>query len=126
MNIPIDFRLGPKEPAFPKSHPYRAEVLSLLNRLTAAGFRLDSVHDGMERIACDTAHMGKDTIGEALETILSVDSSWLRVTSPLAAGFCLCLFLVLGNGPGELVADWTTGSALLESVLSAHNQQWEG
>lgn len=99
-----------------KTNPYLAEVTDLLAMLTAAGFTLHGVDDGGECIETYA------TLEATADAICGVDEAHLYVRTPEGKG--RCLFIVLGNSPGELVNDWNPHPAL-DVVIAAHADKWE-
>ena len=86
------------------THPQAAEVARLLAHLIAKGFTLSAVSDGEDTTNSPTPE-------QAAAVICGVDEASLYVTHPDARTkdgarlSSLWLFIVLGNGPGELVND---------------------
>jgi hypothetical protein len=95
---------------------YAPEILDTLIALVSAGFTLRAVDNGGGK---ETA----ETPATACSLIDATDESYLYVTAP--DGKRLSLFFVLGNSPGELVADWTMHPAL-DAVLDAVSDRWMG
>jgi hypothetical protein len=101
-------------------------VSSLLYRLQEKGFTLISVFDGEETTTLvnnNPIHRRK----EATEIITSVDESWVTVGYKEDRAD---LYLVLGNGPDEILADYsycpdTELEALLEEVEDQFSRAWE-
>ena len=91
-------------------HPNAAETKSLLAALVAAGFELLHCNNG-----------GDEDEPPTLENLCCCDEAGLVVKAP--DGRKLSIFLVMGNSPGELVADYTVHS-LLDTVISAESQKW--
>lgn len=85
------------------SHPQEQEVRELLKKLTDAGAKLSFFDDGGE------------CVDPTVENITSVDQGVLNIWTP--EGREVGLFLVFGNDPGELVADYTC-CEFLDEVLS--------
>lgn len=90
----------------------------MLEHLTKAGFQINGVDDGGEE------HVVR-SIEQAIEIITSVDDSTLFVSHDSLRRKKypdqvrhLPLFLVLGNGPGELVCDWPRAD-YLDATLDA-------
>lgn len=92
------------------------EVSDLLRSLVKAGFKLVSGNNGENEFK----FVNK---GQFVRELTACDESWLRVESP--EGKRLGLFLVLGNSPGELVADYHC-HPLLDKVTTEHYDKWEG
>jgi len=103
-------------------HPQKEEVTRLLVHLIASGFTLVSVDDGGE------THATPDVV-TALPHILGVDVSDLQVSHPALrfVGWTnkRTIELVLGNGPGELCANYTDHSPLRECIQAwAYAEGW--
>jgi hypothetical protein len=90
------------------THPQKEEVTRLLVHLIASGFTLVSVDDGGE------IHDTPDVVS-ALPHILGVDESTLRVMNPRKTK-AHWIFIVLGNGPGELCCDYGDVTLLRECI----------
>lgn len=88
-------------------HPQHAEVERLLAHLMNSGFVLDEVDDGGDWYPCH------NDLPSTRDTILGVEESRLRVRHGDTED--LEILIVLGNGPGELAADYTG----LEPLMSA-------
>jgi hypothetical protein len=97
------------------THPQAREIRSLLRTLRDHGFALDGVHDG------DALVPGSTEAG-AMEAITSVDMSRLAVRHSNHPGR-LWLLLVLGNEPGELVADHAD-HVILSLAVEAFACRW--
>jgi hypothetical protein len=99
---------------------FTPETKSLIKALTAAGFIITGGNNGEERF-----DFGTD-LAKFLDNLLATDETRLYVESP--KGKKLSLFLVLGNSPGELVADYSICGDVdeLEAVTQAHYDKWEG
>lgn len=100
------------------------EVRSLLGRLVDAGFTILSGHNGEEKFKFNEGDLG-DFIGN----LIACDESRLFVKSP--EGRKRWLFLVFGNSPGELVADYLSYTTEREPdqlaiVIDGHYNEWEG
>lgn len=96
------------------------ETRSLLGRLVDAGFKVVSGHNGEDKFRYDERRPH-----DFVANLIACDESHLFVKSP--AGKKIWLYLVLGNSPGEIVADCSTGEdEALESVLDKHADEWEG
>lgn len=93
---------------------YRSETLSLFKRLESAGFRILSVDNGEEMTMREDVELCT-----FLDETMACDEASLRVLG--LDGEKLSLFLVYGNGPGELVCDLTCNDRL-ERVVSEHYQ----
>jgi hypothetical protein len=92
-----------------KEHPQTSEVRRLLAHLTANGFTLRSVDDGEDSPALVTS------VDQALEVICGVDESSLSVMHPDWVKPAL-IYIVLGNGPGELASDYTDRQPLTKCI----------
>lgn len=110
--VPDDTEVAKEDP----KHPYKAEVMSLLNRL-AVEYGFNSVDDGEEQITVMN-------VAEAADCILSVDESRLYVNDR-TTGKQEVLFIVLGNESGTLVCDYSSCSKL-DVITQAHYEEWEG
>lgn len=104
---------------------YHKETRDLLARFEAAGWRLAKVNDGGGE-----GWVAVKSLEQAVEALTSVDEACLRVV--LRDSFRADLLLVFGNGPGELVADYSVPRgaeeedvAELERVIDAHAEVWE-
>jgi hypothetical protein len=93
---------------------YRNETLDLFRRLESAGFQLLSVDNGEE----ETKREDVD-LATFLSETMACDEAWLRVRN--AEGKGRTLYLVYGNGKGELVCDYTCSDDL-ERVVDAFYQ----
>jgi hypothetical protein len=96
---------------------YKPEARSLIKRLQDLGFTIRSGDNG------EGPTRFEGDIDGFLYHLLACDEAHLYVKNP--AGRKLTLFLVLGNSPGELVADCTS-DAELDYALEAHYSAWEG
>lgn len=94
------------------SDTYRNETLDLFRRLESAGFQILSVDNGEEK----TQRADVD-LYTFLDETMACDEAWLRVRSG-ANGAASTLYLVYGNGKGELVCDYTCSDDL-ERVVDA-------
>jgi hypothetical protein len=85
----------------PNGRLERRIVAALCEHMTARGFNLDTVYDGVE-----TTHV--HTVKAAMELIFNLDEASLRFKHPLYKAHGV--LLVLGNGE-DIVSDWnyTTG-----------------
>lgn len=112
-------QLGQQQPAQPDqpAHPYEAEVRSLCTRLVQAGARLRELY-----LYEDDEHVVVNSIEQVVDDILSVDACNLRIFTPehKSAG----LMLILGNDPGELVADYSC-CLFLDRMTQEHAEEWE-
>lgn len=89
----------------------RGALQQVIRAMIARGIVLDRVFDGEEDIP-----VKNET--EALDAIFAVDMSWLHVKVDNTVGY---LFIVLGNDPEEVVADYTIN---LESSLASIFESW--
>ena len=100
-------------------------VLELLVQLQDQGLELISVDDGEERLKPEGNDPPERRLSIA-KAITSVDASWLLIGKRERKA---TLFIVLGNEPDELVADWTASpwlNPLIEVAVDRHRQIWEG
>lgn len=97
------------------------ETKSLLKGLTDAGFTLVSGDNGEDRFKFD------GDLKKFIDNLTACDESHLYVKSP--KGQTLWLYLVLGNEPGVIAADYSMGKIEgvdeLEAVTQAHYNKWE-
>lgn len=92
------------------AHPYRKEISSLLSTLREHHLDPVAVHS-----EGDTEPV--DGIDAAIEAILATDESVLDVVA--GDGRILALYLVLGNSPGEVVADYSV-DPLIDQIVDDH------
>lgn len=95
------------------AYSYEKEVRSLLKRLTDNKYELEVVDNGEESVKVKSRN-------DAVEHIMSVDISTLIVRKN---SLRLCLCLILGNDPGELVADYSVDPEL-DKLVELHSEQW--
>jgi len=98
---------------------YKPEVTCLLFRLATAGISLVSASNGGDA----DEDFYPEHPEKFVEELTATDEARLLVRMP--DGRLLGLYLVYGNEPGELVADYHV-NPLLESVVTAHSAAWEG
>lgn len=96
-----------------RTHPYRREITSLLNTVQSHGLELYAVNDGEEIVRVDG-------LREALEAILAVDESTLVVATEDRR--LLGLYVVLGNGPGEAVCDYSDHPTIDAAVTEHYDR----
>lgn len=116
-------------------HP---ETASLLVLLRAAGFTIRGGHNGEDAVgAPETFRNEAAFLSELLacdETTLYVTRKATRESTKTPGKQVLrryALFLVLGNSPGELVADWgipadAEDAAMLEAAINENYDHWDG
>lgn len=102
-----------------KKHSYENETKDLFAKLQGAGFRLVSVDNGEE--LTKWADVDAETF---LAETMACDESTLRVVNPQGQG--RALWLVYGNGPGELVCDYTDAPDLSAVVDACCASAQEG
>lgn len=98
------------------------ETRSLLKSLIAAGFSIVEGDNGEEKFQFD----GTGNMQAFIDNLTACDESHLYVTDP--EGGRRWMYLVYGNGPGELVSDYSLpkqGTDYLEAVTNAHSEKWE-
>lgn len=99
-----------------KQHPYKKPVQDMIGRLKRAGFKPQWVDDDDDRYREDL-----------VRHILSVDECWLKVELNNER---FTLFIVLGNSPSEIVADYSCNdsreSAELDKVIDDFSDYWLG
>jgi hypothetical protein len=98
-------------------------VRDLLERLIAAGFTIAFTDNGEDYVDYNPVPDFDDVVGELTAT----DESTLGIHS----ADCMAeLYIVLGNGPDEIVSDYgiTTSSdgSRLDHVLQDFSSHWEG
>lgn len=110
-----------------KVHNYQDETRSLLERLTKAGFTLTEASDeDWTKLPANP----RDAVDMALGILTACDESHLAVSKD---GCSYTLWLVYGNGPGELVCDYgwkksyedSPSHKLLEETIDKHFDFWE-
>ncbi len=96
-----------------KTNPYAAEVTSLINDLINDGFKITHIDDGdgWEETTADTV----------IDSILGVDDSNIRVKKEGGKGNSI--YLVLGNEPGVIVADYSCDDDL-DRITDAHYKKF--
>lgn len=109
------------------SYDWSAPVKSLLARFQVAeGFNITAVHDGEEMIQIDQK-LSKSAIRQtAADIIVSVDESFVYINKD---GMRARLFIVLGNEPEEIVADYNYIPQLeevLDETIDKYVTQWAG
>lgn len=92
------------------------ETLSLLNLLLAAGFEIKKTSNGEDEKEFSS-------IKSAAKHLQEGDDGFLMVVNP--HGAAKTLYLLYGNSPGELVADYTIDEGL-DHITSLHFSKWEG
>ena len=96
---------------------FRPEVRSLIKSLKNNGFIIVSVNNGEECVEYKEVK-----VTEFLEEVVATDEAVLKVKY----NDKICsLYLVYGNDPGELVADYTDFEPL-DEVIDLHYNKWEG
>lgn len=102
-------------------------VTSLVHKLQKAGLKIAAVNDGGETIKINVDKQ-LEARKKAVEAITSVDTSTLFLDIP--GGGQARVFVVLGNDPDEIVADWAyrgdTIGVRLDSAIDEYISQWEG
>lgn len=97
---------------------YEAETRDLLETLLREGFTITSGNNGGEENFAFT------TVAKFLPELMASDEAWLYVQPPTAENSPYSIYLVFGNSPGELVADYHV-HPLLDEVLTAFAERWE-
>lgn len=101
-------------------------VRSLLHKFQMAGFNISNVHDGEEMIQIDQSLSQTKIKHAATDVVVSVDDSFVYINKD---GLCARLWIVLGNEPEEIVADYNYNpqlEELLEETIDKYTLQWEG
>ena len=105
----------------PMSYDWSGPVNSLLNTLQKDGYTIVEVFDGGEWTKFNqTTYLAVRK--EATDIITSVDECHLRIKK---GDEKLRLFIVLGNEPEEIVADYISNDEL-EVTLDKYIAMWEG
>jgi hypothetical protein len=108
------------------SYDWSVPVKSLLAKFQEAGFNVSAVHDGEGMIRIDQNLSKTKVRHSAADTVVSVDESFVYVNKD---GMRARLFIVLGNEPEEIVADYNYNpqlEELLEETIDKYTLQWEG
>ena len=108
-------------------YDWTVPVRTLIHQLQNHDFDILSVNDGED----DNHVIGlSGTLAErqeATDYITAVDESYLRIGKGSERGI---IFIVLGNEPDELVADYGANTEemmpFIEEAVEAHRKQWEG
>lgn len=87
-------------------------IRQIVSGLQLAGWTLDYVYDGEERVPVKDAH-------EAIALTTDLDEATLSVHKDTETGY---VYFVLGNEPYEVAADWTL---TLSDVLDPITDSWE-
>jgi hypothetical protein len=95
---------------------YRPEVRSLLNTLSRHGFTPIEVNNGEELVS--RADVSKT---EFLEEVVATDEATIRFQHNNKK---VAIWLVFGNEPGVIAADYTDYEPL-ENVIDEHYNRWE-
>lgn len=93
---------------------YRPEIRSLLKTLKAHGFTPYILNDGGELIRGNKINA---------DEICAVEECHLYVKDANNKKFCI--YVVLGNDPGEIAADYSDDEKL-EAAIEEHCNRWEG
>jgi hypothetical protein len=101
---------------------WEPEVKSLLDTLTKHGCTIIRGNNGADRF--NRADLSE---AEFIENLIACDEAWLYVAVPAleTGGKQRCLYLVLGNAPGELVCDYCVDPTL-DKVTEEHYAKWDG
>jgi alpha-glucosidase (family GH31 glycosyl hydrolase) len=95
-------------------------VSSLLSRLQDNGYKIFSVNDGAEMQIIDQNLSNRTSRKEATDHICSVDESAVALCKD---GKTFAVYIVLGNDPDEIVADYTDNEDL-ERVIDEFSDNW--
>lgn len=95
-------------------------VSSLLNRLQQDGYKIFSVNDGEEMVLIDQNLSDLTARKKATEVICSVDHSAIAL---FKNGKRYAVYIVLGNDPSEIVADYTDDPSL-EMIIDTFSDYW--
>jgi hypothetical protein len=96
---------------------YRPEIRSLLTTLKKHGFVPHIVNNGEEIVRRDNV-----SLSEFVEEIVAVDEAHLYVKNKDNKKFFI--YIVLGNEPGEIAADYSAHDPL-DNAISEHYNRWE-
>ena len=101
---------------------YRPELISLIDALIAAGFKLHHGNNGGNDFS---APLVQDPAGLApfIDELMACDDSYLFVAYERARPYWI--HLVFGNSPGELCSDYVVFDKL-EEVISRESELWFG
>ena len=94
---------------------WRPETRSLIKTLRAYGLEILRGNNGEESFPYTPGV-------EFIDNLTACDEARLVVKTP--GGRRISLYLILGNSPGELVADYTV-HPLLDSATKEHYARWE-
>ena len=97
-------------------------VSSLINKLQKNGYKIYGVNDSKDMVKIDQNHSNLVARKKAVDVIDSVDESILVVIKDKNT---FGLFIVLGNDPEELVADYSSNDDL-ERIVDEFISCWEG
>jgi hypothetical protein len=90
----------------------KREVESLFDTIEELGWKVIGVDDGE---GYEKMSRKKDVV----DAVMGVDEAGIKVEKHGQKGV---LYVVLGNGPGELIADC---SSKVEEILDAHMKKWD-
>lgn len=93
------------------------ETKSLLNDLVAAGCEIVKGNNGEEQFKFD------GNLETFIENLTACDEAHVYLKTP--AGKVRWIYLVYGNCPGELPADYIVDPTF-DAVTSAHYEKWNG
>jgi hypothetical protein len=94
------------------------ETRSLLKTLTKHGLTILAVDNGEY-----TTKRAGITLAKFVEECMACDDAWLRVQTP--DGAKKTIYLVYGNSPGELPADYSVCD-LIDAATDEHYNRWDG
>jgi len=100
-----------------KINDWRPETTALINRLIAAGAKIQFGSNGEDSMPW----VGEESKDKFVENLIACDEARLYVQ---INGHNLWLYLVLGNSPGEIVSDYQCDE-VLDKVVDAHYAEWE-
>lgn len=102
-------------------------VRTLIHHFQNHDFDILAVNDGEEDLNVVSLSGSLAERNEATEYITAVDEAWLFVSRNGMRGR---IYIVLGNEPDELVADYGANTEelmpFIDDVVEAHRNQWEG
>jgi len=108
------------------SNDWSVPIKSLLAKFQEAGFNITAVNDGEETIKIDQTLSITKIRHAAADVVNSVDAATVYINKD---GMKARLWIVLGNEPDEILADYTYHpnlEKLLDGVSERYSTQWSG
>ncbi len=103
-----------------KQLDYRPELLSLIDALLAAGFKLHHGNNGGEDFAAPLTQDHASLV-PFIDELIAADDAHLYVTFERPRPYWV--YLVFGNSPGELCCDYVVFDQL-DAVIGAESEKW--